>query len=330
MSTLGYLLDDIADLLVKYAHTHNLHANKKLMQRLGSYGKERNFKFEDWQHHLDELSEITQNPGIGLELGQLAEIKHGGILGYLISSSENLGQASLQFARYQSILNGVEPELSAQNSAYRITWPALEEPGYRSDECLVAAMINLARQLTGKYDFYPTEIGFQHSKPSYIEEYHELLGDNILFNVHATYIEYPPEYLALPIQQADPNLQKILKQQADSLLTVLKSQDDFESQLRDAILTMLNTGEPSLKKLTQIMGIPSRTLQRRLEKRNISFSELLENCRKQLAKDYLKNETLSLTEISFLLAYSEQSAFTRAFKKWFSTSPKNYRKQLNV
>lgn len=88
---------------------------------------------------------------------------------------------------------------------------------------------------------------------------------------------------------------------------------------------MLGTGEPSLKNLSQILNIPSRTLQRRLREKGMSFKELLEDSRKQLAKDYLKNKHLSLTDIAFLLAYSEQSAFTRAFKAWFSRSPKDYR-----
>ena len=68
---------------------------------------------------------------------------------------------------------------------------------------MVAALINIARHLTGVYDFYPFKIGFQHSKSDYVDDYKNLLGNNIVFNQHATYIEYPIDYFALQIKQAD-------------------------------------------------------------------------------------------------------------------------------
>ncbi len=75
------------------------------------------------------------------------------------------------------------------------------------------------------------------------------------------------------------------------------------------------------------MDIPIRTLQRHLARRGLSFRNLLDNTRKELSREYLVEKKLSLVDTSFLLGYSEQSAFTRAFKRWHGISPKRFQEQ---
>ncbi|RKZ80269.1 MAG: AraC family transcriptional regulator, partial [Gammaproteobacteria bacterium] len=68
-----------------------------------------------------------------------------------------------------------------------------------------------------------------------------------------------------------------------------------------------------------------RTLQRRLEENNTSFKQLVNEVRQDLADTYLNDSSLTLTEISFMLGFSEMSAFSRAFKRWSGKSPTDYR-----
>jgi AraC-like DNA-binding protein len=65
----------------------------------------------------------------------------------------------------------------------------------------------------------------------------------------------------------------------------------------------------------------SRTLQRKLSTEGKTFKQILKSVRKKLAMEYLKDERLSFSEISYLLGFSEQSSFTRAFKNWTGVSP---------
>jgi len=65
-----------------------------------------------------------------------------------------------------------------------------------------------------------------------------------------------------------------------------------------------------------------------LQERGLVFQDILEHTRRELALRYLEDKSLSLTDIALLLGYSEQSAFNRAFKRWYEQPPKSYRKQL--
>ena len=94
------------------------------------------------------------------------------------------------------------------------------------------------------------------------------------------------------------------------------------------IVQSLHQGEPTLPIVAGHLALSSRTLQRRLQERGLVFQEILENTRRELAIRYLQDKNLSLTDIALLLGYSEQSAFNRAFKRWYNETPKSYRMAL--
>ena len=87
----------------------------------------------------------------------------------------------------------------------------------------------------------------------------------------------------------------------------------------------LQGGEPSLSNIARRMAMSQRTLQRRLELERTSFADLLDTTRRHFAQAYLKEPNLALTEIAYLLGFSEQSAFTRAFHRWFGAAPSQVR-----
>mgnify|MGYP003454277989 len=74
------------------------------------------------------------------------------------------------------------------------------------------------------------------------------------------------------------------------------------------------------------MGVSERSLYRYLSARGLRYKTVLNNLRYELAKNYLKNMQLSLPEIALMLGFSEQSAFSRAFKEWSGQSPMHYRR----
>jgi AraC-like DNA-binding protein len=101
--------------------------------------------------------------------------------------------------------------------------------------------------------------------------------------------------------------------------------DDLESRCRAHLLHELTSGEPSDTRLAESLGLSTRTLQRKLAALGLSYRGLLEKTRYELALRYLDDPRKSVTEITFLLGFSEQSAFTRAFKRWNGKAPSDYR-----
>ena len=73
------------------------------------------------------------------------------------------------------------------------------------------------------------------------------------------------------------------------------------------------------------LHMSERTLARRLAERDYTFTSLVDEIRNQLARDYLRQPRFSVTDIAFLLGFSDQSNFARAFKRWTSLSPTEFR-----
>ncbi len=93
---------------------------------------------------------------------------------------------------------------------------------------------------------------------------------------------------------------------------------------------MLPDGEPRRAALAKALGVSERTLQRRLGHENASFHVLLDGTRRELAQEYLANSRLSLAEVAYLLGFADKSNFFRSFKRWFATSPGEFRRRLRA
>ena len=91
------------------------------------------------------------------------------------------------------------------------------------------------------------------------------------------------------------------------------------------LLGALPEGCPTLEEAANALGISTWKLQRRLAEVGLTFKDVMEDTRRKLAMTYLKQPHLPLTEIAFLLGYSELSAFSRAFHRWTGVSPSTYR-----
>lgn len=319
------LVSDLAGLLVEYARHHGIPNDDPLVRALHGYGQ-RKLTMANWLAHLDELAERTNTPEIGLVLGQQVQAAHGGVLAYLVLNCDNLAYALKQFERYQRILYGGEGDIAFRGDTVRVSYQQHDIDTSRSDEVLFSGIIKFVRDITGRHELFPTEVGFLHEAPAYAAVARDIFGPGVRFGCDELYVEFPLQFLMLPIARSDGALQKILQLQAESLLSVFTVQDAFEQQLQQGMVDMLKEGLTGIGDLAQRLGLAERTLQRRLQERGMNFTDILKQTRKEMAGTYLKDSSLSLTEIGFLLAYSEQSAFTRAFKQWYGQSPSAYRK----
>jgi AraC-like DNA-binding protein len=87
----------------------------------------------------------------------------------------------------------------------------------------------------------------------------------------------------------------------------------------------MRDGDPTLTQVARKIALSPRTLQRRLKDYGTDFKRLVDDTRRRLSLNYLKNPEHTFTEIAYLLGYSEASAFNRAFKRWTGATPSDYR-----
>ena len=95
---------------------------------------------------------------------------------------------------------------------------------------------------------------------------------------------------------------------------------------RSAVLESFKLGMPELVHVASAANMSEEELKKQLAKRGLSFRSFVDDLRHGLAMGYVRDPTLSLVDIAFLLGFSEQSAFQRAFKRWTGKPPGDYRK----
>jgi AraC-like DNA-binding protein len=104
--------------------------------------------------------------------------------------------------------------------------------------------------------------------------------------------------------------------------------DEMGNTVSLAIGELIREGHTSLTRLAKRLGSTPRTLQRQLKERQLDYKKLLDDIRRRLAINYLWDGTHTVTDIAFLLGYSETSAFNRAFKRWTGMTPRAYRDRI--
>lgn len=100
---------------------------------------------------------------------------------------------------------------------------------------------------------------------------------------------------------------------------------DMDLELLRTVRTLIGTGQCTSKVISELLGIPVRTLYDRFSRQGTSLQHVVDDIRFEAAKQYMRNTDMSLQEISNRLDYSEVSAFTRAFHRWSGTSPGHWR-----
>ena len=128
-----------------------------------------------------------------------------------------------------------------------------------------------------------------------------------------------------PINQANPDLHRLLQQHLNQLQLVYPN--DYCGQVRYLIRQALGTGDCSIERVANYLAVNKRTLQRQLKSHDTSYKNLLDEVRSDIAKQYLRQSSGSLTALADMLCYSDMSTFSTAFRQRHGVSPRDWKKQ---
>lgn len=268
---------------------------------------------------------------LGLAIAQGIGPRHFGVVGYIALACANLGEALRRLERYHALVYDINlARLSWQADRVCIDWGTERgRPGQLVDETALAALVHLARDLTGTPAGSPNwpllEMWFVNPAPPDRAPYDAFFGCPVRFGQTHSRIAFASSYLALPLRKSDPDLLAFLDRQAEALLQQMNRLPSALEPVRQALVHQIREGQTSLAALAQALGTSARTLQRQLAAQGLSFQGLLHDTRRRLAEEYLRDPALDLAEIALMLGYSEQSAFTRAFRDWCGCTPGQWR-----
>lgn len=278
----------------------------------------------------EEAARLSGDADFGLHAAELLRPGAFDVLDYAVRASPTLGEAVQRLARFNRLLHDMaEIRLEVEGGIARVVHRFPGDPRgavRQAAEFTVASWVVIGRQATGQ-DFTPREVGFQHAAPANTEAHRRLFRAPVRFGQDRNTLVLDVGLLSLPLQRGDPGLCAVLDRHAEDLLARLPRAEPFEEALRRAICEELRGGQPSVAAVAARLHVSGRTLQRRLESAGASFHELVDTLRRELALRHLADPRTSLSEVSFLLGFSEPRAFHRAFKRWMGTTPGAWREK---
>lgn len=289
------------------------------------------------EHHqaaVHKAYELSGDPDFAIHTGEAIKPGHYGIVGLVAMSCEKASELLELHIRYQSLVaDGVDVEYIKTDDGVELRiHPKLDvlKNNRIHQEGSLSSWISLARWITGLKDHYPLRVNFTTDKPDNTDELHRVLGDNIFWNQPVAGGIFAAELMDHPLPQSNPALRRQLESEAEKQLIAAGGAqfDPLLQQVQSRIARSLADGVPDIDQVASALNLSTRALQRKLSELNTSFSQMLDSTRQELAMSYIRQTHISLTEIAFLLGFSEQSAFNRAFKRWTEQSPSAYRKSL--
>lgn len=283
-----------------------------------------------WQALLAQARELDPGPKatFPLRLARGIAPRHFGVVGFAALACGTLAEALQRLERYHRSVYDVNiAQVHAQAGGVCIEWGVERgRPGALVDETAIAALVQLTRAFTGR-EVRALEVDFVNPRPAELRPYADFFGGVVRFAQPSTRVVLAARDLALPLRGADAALLALLDTQADALLREVSAVSEPVGVWRQALVGLIRSGRTQLGDLAHALQMSPRSLQRRLAEQGHSFQTLLGQTRQQLAEAYLRDASVELAEVALLLGYSEQSAFTRAFRQWTGVAPLQWRRR---
>ncbi|SNB64381.1 transcriptional regulator, AraC family [Rhodoblastus acidophilus] len=276
------------------------------------------------------------DPCFGLRVGMAMKPMNFVGYGLALCASPNIRTALEQTIRFECLSHDLgRTTFSERDGEARVDWrsPLFGEPGVEQ-LCLMIAgcFASFAEWLVGM-ELSGREVLFPFPDPGhgFSEAVGRLLRTQATFDAECVGGCFPSVILDLPIASSDhsllPDIQRTLEQRAAARRREVQ-EPSFVEDVAQCIETNLQLGKARVATVAAALGMSARTMERRLNGANKTFSELLDDVRREHLDVYIRECAISLTEIAFLLGYSEQSSFNRAVRKWVGMTPGAYRSQM--
>ncbi|MEE4172662.1 MAG: AraC family transcriptional regulator [Xanthomonadales bacterium] len=280
---------------------------------------------------LDEVraraAEASGDPAFGLRTASNLHPSYLGALGYAILASDTLRTAFDRIHRYVRVLNDqghfdLDEVEGGVRATLRVDQGSLNAAV--RDDGQLATLVGLCRINAGK-DFKPVAVSLCRAEPGDRSAWDDFFQCPLEFGAEANSVTVSTQDLDEPLPSANPILAQMNERIVVQRLAKL-DRDNVTGRVRGAIMEQLPSGDVSDESVADALHITPRTMHRRLKEDGETFRTVLKSVRQDLAEQYLADPTLTLTEITFLLGFSEMSSFSRAYKHWHGQSPSEARR----
>jgi AraC-like DNA-binding protein len=277
---------------------------------------------------FEAAAELSDDPYIGLSMSAEAGPEALGALGFLFLGSQTLGQALANLRRYVSAVqeateNAVEQDGELAAITYQIRDDRIS-PRRQDAEYSIGVIIRLIRSYAGGR-CNPVEVHLEHGPVGHRRPYEQVFGCPVYFRQTRNAVILKAADLDIRSDVLSDTLAEILEAQLRERVQSRSDAQSFCDRVASALTPTSIQQKVSMKRMAEEMRISPSTLYRRLNSERKSFQRLLDARREALAKRLLANSSMSIADVASALGYAENASFTRAFRRWTSISPRQYR-----
>ena len=271
--------------------------------------------------------EATGDPCIGIFAGRRIRPQALHALGFSWLASPTLLDGLRRVARYARVVDStLKPQVIVERETVRVIHEIDADAILVSDEgidAFLAAIVHVCRLMSSP-EFAPRAVTIQHPDNGHIDQYIEFFKSPITFDAGEDALHFDLEPLEEHLPASNLDLAHANDRVAESYLATLDP-NLVQDKVRQILLDMLPSGEVRQDLVAGELHRSVSSLQRSLRSEGVSYREILDGTRRSLAHQFIREKEYSLSEIAYLLGFSDQGNFTRAFKRWTGSTPTRYR-----
>lgn len=275
---------------------------------------------------------ITGNRAFALEYGAETDFRQFSIVGLIAHASATMADALFQMNRYGRLvmeLDGLRDGPRFENLE-RDGGLWLEDRRVDPNAFPELTESTFSRFICGSRKNFPQavfalEAHVTHDAPSHAAAYERVWEIPVTFGSDRNAIRMNPAWPSLRIGPENRYVFGILCDRADTLLGELETSKTVRGRVEGALLPLLHTGDVSMERVSQNLGMSRQTLFRKLKAEGATYEQVADDLRRKMAMHYLTGRKASINETAYLVGFSDPASFSRAFKRWTGVPPREAR-----
>ena len=281
-------------------------------------------------HNMTQLWEaaikVTANPAFGLSVTEHVHAVHLKALGMLIVSCENLAQALEKIVAYHALVSD-SVQINLQHAPDKVGFSIRAVEGVNISpaalDAFFSVIVKFCRNMMGDENLV-ARLDLIRNKPTSVKPWTDFFGREVYFNQADNCLWLYRSFLEKKSLHFDEKVQQMNENAVQDYLQGMNA-NTWVDKCKKHLVIGLNDESPSLTKIAEKLSVSERTLTRHLRAEGSSFSEILQQKKQDLACHYLLESDESITTVALKLGFKDASNFSRAFQRWYNTSPSEFR-----
>ncbi|WP_298770952.1 AraC family transcriptional regulator [uncultured Shewanella sp.] len=279
--------------------------------------------------------ELTGRADLGLEMGRNSGFQYYGVLGFAAMAANNMADMAKLFAEYEILLSdNIRGQSCFNVSEGRLSFYSIAPYNQYNFFVVDSVLASWLCLLQSRWEKLPKQskpflkaVHIEYPEPADPALYEAFFSCPVIFNSHFNGLVFNKTCLSLSLADGCMASFLLAKTMCDTQRARLIDNQTWQVKVADKMSQHLVGKMPNIDEMAQLLGTTSWTLRRRLYQESTNYQTIMDTTRRGLAVSYVRETTLTFSEIAYLLGFSTPAAFYKAFKRWVGATPKHYRQQ---